>query len=190
MIKQTIKYHNHDDEEVTEDFYFHLDKLDILEMEIEHDGGLQEYIKKLTETSDASKAYYLFKDVILDSYGKRGEDKKFRKKDPVTRVPYKYDFEDSPALGEMIFGFIEDANKAATFVNNLLPPHEIRAAEERAKKEKLKRDAGEDASVTELPTAAPVMVDEEPTDEELLKMKPQDMSTEQLRRAFELKTKA
>lgn len=178
MITQTIKYEDYDGNEVTEDFYFNLTKLEVMEMEIRHEGGLSNYIEKLTKTTAGVEAYDLFKTIILSSCGKKSDDgRRFLKSPEITA-----DFEQSPALGELIFGFLEDGNSAAEFIRGLLPAKLVKDVEEEARRN--------GTTITELPTAAPVTVDEEPTDEELLKMKPQEMSTEQLRRAFELKSKA
>lgn len=121
MIKQTITYDDFNGEEVTEDFYFNLTKLEIMEMEIAHKDGLSSHVEKLTKTENGTEVYHLFKDIILASYGKKSEDgRKFSKKDENGR-PYRDELEESPALGELIFGFLKNADASAEFVRGILP---------------------------------------------------------------------
>lgn len=144
MIKQTITYDTFDDppKEVTEDFYFNLNKLEIMEMEIAFEGGLEAHIKKLTKTEDGPDAYFLFKDIILKSYGKKADDGRGFEKS----IELMKQFEESPALGELIFGFLKDGNDAATFVKGILPARLVAEVE----KEAAKQDT--DATVTQLPS--------------------------------------
>ncbi len=137
MIKQTITYKNYEDppQEVTEDFYFNLNKLEIMEMELDWEGGLRNYIEKLTKTTAGKDAYYLFKWIIEKSYGIKKSNNKFEKEDDQGHRHWK-DFEDSPALSELIFGFISDGNDAAKFVQGLLPPGAVEEAERDAAKQK------------------------------------------------------
>ena len=47
MLKKTITYTDFDDNERTEDFYFHLSKAEIAEMELSENGGLVKLIGKI-----------------------------------------------------------------------------------------------------------------------------------------------
>lgn len=186
MIKRTLTFDDLDGNEVTEDFYFNLNKLEIMEMELQYSGGLEEHIKKITQTTDGREAYFLFKELLLKSYGRRAEDNVSFEKEDESGKSYAKRLEQSDALGTLIMELIADANSAAEFVKGLLPPRVIAAAKEEMDKRGL--------SSPELPTAPPVLDDapeqkKEPTDEELLKMKPQEMTHEQLQRAFALKNK-
>lgn len=171
MIKQTIKYDDYNGEEQNEEFYFNLTKLEIMEMELKFEGGLEGHIKKLMETENGVDAYYLFKDLVLSSYGKKSDDgKRFIKSEE-----FRTDFESSPALGELIFGFMSEATSAATFVTGLLPSKMVAEVEAEAKKQAEATKPATDTPV-ELPTAPPVLVTETPIEEK----KPQDMSREEL----------
>lgn len=178
MIKQSITYDDYNDQSVTEEFYFNLTKLEIMELELKFEGGIENHIQSLIATTNGVEAYHLFKDIVLSSYGQKSADgKRFIKSPELTA-----EFEQSPALGELIFGFLEDGNDAAAFIRGLLPSKLVKEVEAEAKKSK-------DSDVVELPTAPPVVEEKkELTDEELLKMKPQDMTPEQLQRAYTLKT--
>lgn len=190
MIKQSIKYDDYHGNEVTEDFYFNLTKLEIMEMEISFEGGLQKHIEKLTETNSGVEVYHLFKDIIMKSYGKKSDDgRRFIKNEELTT-----DFEQSPALAELIFGFLSDSQDAAQFIQGILPSKLVAEAAKEAQKNP--------GTVTELPTAAPTLEGEKKFEdysrEELLEMpieqfkalvpsKDVDMTKEQLLVAMQRK---
>lgn len=185
MIKKSITYTDYNDNEVTEDFYFNFTKMELMEKELEL-GGLENILEELQETEDVQKAYQLFKQLILAAYGKKSEDgKRFIKSPELTA-----EFEQSPACSELIVEFIQNPQIGAQFMEGTLPAKLI----QEAKAAKAKADSED--NVKELPTAPPVLdgtpppseTTKEPTDEELLKMKPQEMTHEQLQRAFALKS--
>lgn len=135
MIKQTITYEDYDGRPCTEDFYFNLDKVELLEMEIGFDGGLSSYIEELNQTTAGAEAYELFKKVILKAYGKKSPDgKKFWKEDPDTGRKYAPEFVASPAMSALIFGFLEDGNDASAFIRGLMPSRMIAEVEAEAAK--------------------------------------------------------
>lgn len=181
MIKQTITYKTHFGNERTEDFYFNMDPLEAAEFELKY-NGLDTYVERITESQEATDAYYLLKDLILWAYGKRAENDEFHKKDPVTQALYRVHFESSAALGELIFGFLKDPKSAIAFINGLLPEHVRQQMAE-------VKGAGETQHTPSVSILSSATVEEntEPTDEELLKMRPQDMTQAQLVRAMELK---
>ena len=47
MVKKTIKYSDYNGNEREEDFYFNLSKVELLEMEMSTEGGLENKIKKI-----------------------------------------------------------------------------------------------------------------------------------------------
>ena len=54
MLKKTIKYTDFNDNEITEDFYFNLNKAELLEMESKSNGGLKNKIERLINVRDVS----------------------------------------------------------------------------------------------------------------------------------------
>lgn len=147
MLKQDITYENFDGQEVTETFYFSFTKLEMLEQDLKLDG-VENLIKELEKTEDAKKAYYLFKDLVLDTVGKKSPDGNRFVKTPELRA----DFEASPAMSELIIGFIQDASAGAKFIEGVLPQKMV--AEVKAE---MKKNPSSEATITELPTAAPVL---------------------------------
>ncbi len=81
MLKRTITYTNFNDEEVSEDFFFHLSKAELVELEMSHKGGLSEMLERIIADEDGKTIIEEFKNVIMKSYGKKSPDgKRFIKK--------------------------------------------------------------------------------------------------------------
>lgn len=184
MIVKTVTYEDLNGDDVTEDFHFHLSKLELLEMDAKL-GGLEKVGEQIGKSINAMEAYDLFKGLLLDAYGIKSEDGRKFRKSPEIRA----DLEHSDALGEIILELLAETDKAVEFFQKLLPAKMVK----QIKEEEAKGGSTEAPTAPELPTAAPVVSSEpakteELTDEELLKMKPQDMTKEQLQRAFALKT--
>lgn len=157
MLKLDITYDDFDGNERTDPFYFSFTKLEMIEKELEL-GGIENTIKQLSETQDAKKAYDLFKELVLQTVGKKSEDGKRFVKSPEIRA----EFEQSNAMSELIFGFLKDAEAGAKFVEGVLPQKAV--AEAKAEMARQKKQGG---TVTELPTAPPVLA-EEPVDYDAL----------------------
>jgi len=177
MIKKTITYDDFNDNEVTEDFYFNLTKLEMMELEIAFEGGINGQIERISKSEDAREAYQLFKDIVLKAYGLKSDDgKRFVKNDAIRR-----EFEESPAMSELILGFLADAKSGAEFVEGMLPAKlvaQVKSANENVDSALLEPDASEPTE--EKP--------EEISDEDLLVMDPSKMTKAQLVRAMRLKS--
>lgn len=117
MLKKTITYDDYNGETQTEDFYFNFTKLELLELDVKFEDGLEGHIKKLTSTESGKDAYFLFKDVVLSAYGVKSEDGKHFNKSQEIRDQ----LESSPALSELIFGFLQNPAEGAQFMEACLP---------------------------------------------------------------------
>jgi hypothetical protein len=122
MLKKAIQYQTYDEppKTVVEDFYFNMTKLEAAELELEL-GGLEETIKAITATSDAKKAYGLFKEILLSSVGRKSPDGRQFLKEDENGVPYSKQFENSPACGELVIELLQNPTYAAEFVKGILP---------------------------------------------------------------------
>lgn len=79
MLKETITCTDFDGNEYTEDYYFHLSKAELSDMNLSKVGGLYEYAKKLaSEDTDENREELLklYRRIILQSYGKKSADGK------------------------------------------------------------------------------------------------------------------
>lgn len=117
MLKREIKYTNYDDEEVTEVFYFNISTTDVVEMEVEHDEGLSDWLKAIVAAENKKALFDEFKKIILMAYGEKSEDgKRFVKNDEV-----RENFSHTAAFDALITEFITDEGKAAEFIIHVLP---------------------------------------------------------------------
>lgn len=117
MIKETRTYEDYDGVTRTEDFYFNLSKAELLEMQASENGGLDKYIERITQEQDMKKIIGFFKDLVLLSYGKKSDDgKRFVKSKEISK-----EFSETPAYSDLFMELASDAEKAAEFVNGLIP---------------------------------------------------------------------
>ena len=120
MIKKTIKFTDYDGNEREEELLFHLSKGELIDMQMSEYGGLDKLLQKIIDTKDQVKIWEYFKTIILKAYGeKTGDGRNFVKvKDGRKLVD---DFITTEAYSELMMELISDAEKAAAFVNGLLP---------------------------------------------------------------------
>lgn len=122
MLKKTITYNDYNGNERTEDFYFNLTKAEIMEMELGTTGGLAEMLTRIVAAQDAPAIIKMFKDIVLKAYGEKSPDgKRFMKEDADGRPLYPK-FRDTEAYSIMFMELATDADKAAEFINGIVPP--------------------------------------------------------------------
>jgi hypothetical protein len=117
VLKKTITYTDFNDEEVVEDYYFHMNKAELVELEMSQDGGLSEWLKKVVASEDGKAIISQFKNIILSAYGKRSQDgKRF-----VKNQQLRDEFESSEAYSALFMELVTDTNAAIEFVNGIVP---------------------------------------------------------------------
>jgi hypothetical protein len=117
VLKKRITYEDFNGEEVTEELYFNLSKAELVELELSRPGGMQEHLQKIVESEDGKAIITEFKELILMSYGQRSEDgKRF-----VKTQAMRDDFASTEAYSQLFFELCTDAEKAAEFVNGIIP---------------------------------------------------------------------
>lgn len=132
MIKKTIKYMSYDDVEVTEDYWFHLGKAGLIEIELSTGGlGLEEWIKKVLRTQDAKAVLDMYKRFIGLSVGERTEDGKFVKSRQISD-----EFTSSEAYGELLMEMFQKPEAGSEFLRALLSKDVRATVEEVEKKQK------------------------------------------------------
>ena len=117
MLKKTITYEDFNGETVSEDFFFHLSKAELVEMEMSHDGGLADSLQKIIADQDGKSIIAEFKNIILGAYGKRSEDGKRFVKNATTRE----EFESSEAYSALFMELVTNADAAVEFINGIVP---------------------------------------------------------------------
>lgn len=120
MITKTIPYTDFNGKERIEDFNFHLNKAELLELDASYEGGWSAHLKRIVNANNNAEIYSTMKDFILRSFGIKSEDgRRFMKDADIRRS-----FEESPAyeilLMELTLG--PDATQKATdFINGVVP---------------------------------------------------------------------
>lgn len=121
MYKVTKTYNDYNGVQRTEDFYFNLNEAEVMEMEMSTSGGLGEMIKGVVAAKDNPAIIKIFKDLILKAYGIKGPDgRTFLKEDENGRLLCN-EFKQTEAYSILFMELATDADKAAKFVNGILP---------------------------------------------------------------------
>ena len=117
MLKKSITYEDLEGTKITEDFYFHLSKADLIEMEMSHKGGLHDYLQRIVDDQDGKAIIAEFKELIMSSYGERSMDGKRFIKTPELRE----EFQSSEAYSALFMELCTDADAAGDFINGIIP---------------------------------------------------------------------
>ena len=117
MFKKHIVYTDYNGVQREEDFYFNLTKAEAIEMELSTTGGMAEYITRIVNAQDYPTLVKIFKEIILKAYGeKRPDGKRFVKSEELSTA-----FAQTEAYSELFTELATDADKAAEFVNRIVP---------------------------------------------------------------------
>ena len=121
MLIKPIKYTDYRGVERTEEFVFGFSKRELMEMQVEKDGGLDVYLKKIANSKDPKAIMATLKDIILKSYGEVTDDGKKFKKVAADGHKLADDFESSPAFDELYMEIATNDVKALEFFKAILP---------------------------------------------------------------------
>lgn len=117
MLKKTVTYKNFNDEEITEDFYFHFTQAEIVEMENSQQGGLHKTLEKIVATKDNKGLIEIFKDVVLNAYGEKSPDGRRFIKTPEVREA----FSQTNAYSDIFMELASNDVAAHEFIDAVLP---------------------------------------------------------------------
>lgn len=135
MIKMNVSAETFDGDMVTETLWFHMNKVDLIELQQSEPGGftdtLQAFMSRKAEDwtmSDKFKLFDFFRTMVDKAYGERSSDgKRFRKSPEILA-----NFKDSIFYDEFVLSLLEDEEKSIKFFNGVMPKSLI----EQAKKER------------------------------------------------------
>lgn len=117
MLKKLIKYTDYNGVERQENFYFNLNKAELMEMETEVTGGMRQLLESIMEKQDIPKIMAAFKTIILKAYGEKSPDGRlFNKSEELSKA-----FTHTEAYNELYMELLSDAKKAAAFITALMP---------------------------------------------------------------------
>ena len=167
MLKKTITYEDFNGETISEDFFFHLSKAELVELEMSHEGGLSEALQRIINAEDNKRIIEEFKNIIMTAYGKRSEDgRRF-----VKNQELRDEFVSTEAYSALFMELVTDTDAAVEFVNGVIPAG---MTEEAAKV------AGIDSKTT--PIIAVVDEDKTPEPKILTKTDIEEMSPEEVQK--------
>ena len=117
MFKKTVTYEDYKGNTRTEDFYFNLNKAELVELELSTKGGLTVMMDRIIAAQDNATLFKIFKDLVSKSYGVLSDDgRKFIKNQEVLD-----DFMQTEAYSIIFSELATNAEAAAEFFNNVIP---------------------------------------------------------------------
>lgn len=144
MLKKTITYEDFNGNTVSEDFFFHLSKAELVELELSHKGGLSAALQRIVAAEDGKGIVQEFKNIILSSYGVRSDDgKRF-----VKNQQLREEFESTEAYSALFIELVTNTDAAVEFINGVIPSG---MAEEAARLSSPDLRSVEDVSVVPTP---------------------------------------
>jgi len=117
MYVKTITYDDWNGETRTEDFRFNLTRSELVEIEANTEGGIENYVKEIGDKLDAKKIMEFMKMIIAKSYGEKSLDgKRFQKSEEISKA-----FMETPAYDNLFMELVTDADAAAAFISKIIP---------------------------------------------------------------------
>lgn len=142
-ISETLTYKDIDGNIVTKEWWFSLDRAEIAEMKIRHDGtgkgSLEEYLDRIVKEQDNNKLLDNFQAILRKSVALRVDN--YLKKTPEV----VHEFTGGGAYSSMFMAMLGDAEYAARLVNGIIP--EDMAEEVRKKQEETSNKQYTDAEL-------------------------------------------
>lgn len=117
MLKKTIKYEDYNGNQREEDFYFNLNKTELIEMANSKSGGLDVLMERLVKQQNVKEILSIVKEIILKAYGEKSDDGKVLMKSE----DISHKFECTEAFNVLFVELVENSDEALKFINALLP---------------------------------------------------------------------
>lgn len=117
MHKRDITYTNLDGEEVTETFYFHLNKAEAMKVQASLFGASGLELERAVRRQEFEVPIEKVLDLIAMSYGEKSADGRvFRKSPEITA-----DFTQTDAYGELVETLVTDQDELVKFFTGIMP---------------------------------------------------------------------
>lgn len=143
MLKKTVTYKDFNDQQVTEDLYFNLSADEWMEMEVDHEEGFGEFLKKIIADGNNKIIFAEFKKFILAAYGQKSADGRRFTKSP----ELSHEFSQTAAYQELFLEIATDGDKMGDFFNGLMT-----------------KEMADRFSMAKLPTVAGIALPSDPRD--------------------------
>lgn len=117
MFVERIAYVDYDGNRREEDFRFNLTQAELMELEFDTAGGLEETVKRMIDGLDSKSIGRLFKMIILKAYGEKSADgKRFVKSEELSKA-----FSETEAYNILYMKLLTNEEFAKKFMSNLVP---------------------------------------------------------------------
>lgn len=120
MIVYNETYTDYDGNKRTEEFRFHFNKAELLEMEMSTEGGFSARVNRIINANSHPELLQVMKTFVLDAYGVKSDDgRRFMKSEEIRR-----EFMESPVYSNIFMRLTtgpDAAKLAAEFVNGVTP---------------------------------------------------------------------
>ena len=137
MIKKTITYTDLNGAETTEDYYFHINKGEMMRMQLSEGMALDVKIDRLIQTRDYKEIVATIESFIDLSYGVRSENGKSFIKNPKQLELFK----SSEAYSELVWSLYTDEDEMRDFIFGIFPSNLKEVTEETLKNLEEKKNA-------------------------------------------------
>lgn len=117
MYKMTETYEDYNGTKRTEDFYFNLNKAELLDLQMSYGGQLQNTLQKMVSANDSDKLLAFFKDILLRSYGEKSDDGRRFIKNEETRN----NFTQTEAFSQIYLKLTQNETESQKFVRGIMP---------------------------------------------------------------------
>lgn len=116
MLKKEMTYKDFNGVERKETFCFHLTEAELMQMELETEGGFRGFLQRMIDARDDVKIVKYFKEFIDLSYGVLSDDGKYFSKSPEALAKFK----STQAYSDLYMSLL-DADAAAKFIKAVAP---------------------------------------------------------------------
>jgi hypothetical protein len=160
MLKKEIHWKGFDGEDVSDVFYFNISMSEVLELEVEAEESLSDYLKRVVESDSRKDILAAVRRFIDKSYGVRSDDGRSFIKDPVHTAAFRR----SLAYDTLIEELLTSEESAQIFMTGIFPAEAI-------------KKLGQTKATVELPETPQEKpwTNREPTKKELTEMSREDL---------------
>lgn len=126
MLKKTVTYTDFDGNKITEDLYFNISKVELMEMEVSMEEGFAVFLTKVYEAGNKKEMVSQIKKFIVDAYGVKSEDGKRFMKSPEITENFKY----SAAFDQVFIDLTQNEQGMVEFMYGAIPADFVKKVQE------------------------------------------------------------
>lgn len=117
MLTREFTYDDFDGKSVTETWYFHLSKPDIIKFDADYKEGLTGILTEMTKTQDKKTILEMFEKIVRLAVGKKSEDgRRFVKTEALAD-----EFFQTPAWEQLFMDLLQGTMDGAEFIKGIMP---------------------------------------------------------------------